>query len=238
MSGTPSWFKSNSLSGFNHFLKNVTQPFDWVDKKVNLVRRIPIVNNFVEGSRNHLGDTAAVAALATGAYFGGSAALAAGEGSTAGSVGGAGVAGGAATLPADVSVGTTGAGGTTGVADGASAGAGGGWQSYARMGGQLMQGQQQPQQQPSVNQLGIIQNPTYQERAAALAVPDVNYAAMQPSSRRLKTPVQASFADIARAGATGEDQVSENGVHIGAIRALNDQISELESAARAKGYQV
>jgi len=217
----------------NEGVSTVMQPFEKVDKTINPVRRIPIVNRAGDIIAAKPGDALAIAA---GAFFGGAAAL--GGGGAAGGAGGGAGAGAGASLPADVSVGTTGAGGSTATAEGGAGAAdsgAAGWQQWAKMGMQ----QQQPlqsQQPPPVDPLPVIQNPSYQEREAQLEVPQ--YALMQPSSRRLKTPVQASLTDIARAGATGQDQVSENGVHIGAIRALNDKISELESAARAKGYDV
>lgn len=68
MSSTKSWFNSNILSGLNHGLKNVTKPLDWVDKKVNLVRKIPAFDHAIDYTRNHLGDAAAVAGAAYGAY--------------------------------------------------------------------------------------------------------------------------------------------------------------------------
>lgn len=83
MSATKSWFNSNILSGLNHGLKNVTQPFDWVDKKVNLVRKIPAVNKAMDYTRNHLGDMAAVTGAAYGAWEA-APALAGGAGADAG----------------------------------------------------------------------------------------------------------------------------------------------------------
>lgn len=68
MSSTKSWFNSNILSGLNHGLKNVTKPFDWVDKKVDLLRKIPAVDHAIDYTRNHLGDSAAVAGAALGAW--------------------------------------------------------------------------------------------------------------------------------------------------------------------------
>lgn len=114
MSDHKSWFHSNTMSGLNHFLDNVTKPFDWVDKKVNFVRKIPVVNNFMDYTRHHMADTAAVAGLAAGAYFGGAALLGEGAGEA-----GAGAAGGAGEGTAMGS-----AAGTLGAADSAAAAGG------------------------------------------------------------------------------------------------------------------
>lgn len=94
---------------------------------------------------------------------------------------------------------------------------------------QQFQQQQEKKRREQIAALTTIANPSFNDRQAALMV---------PSSRSLKTPVQVRMGDIAHAGATGADQVSQNGVQIGSIRALHKQIAQLESAARAKGYKV
>lgn len=73
----------------NNGLSHVMQPFDWIDQKVNPVRKIPIVDRAANIIKAKPGDALAIAA---GAFFGGSAAL---GGGGAGGAGG-GVAGGTA----------------------------------------------------------------------------------------------------------------------------------------------
>jgi hypothetical protein len=94
-------------------------------------------------------------------------------------------------------------------------------------------GQQQQQEDPrkkQLQQLAIIQQPTLEQREAALMV---------DSSRALKTsPGPVSMRDIVHAGASGADQITENGVHIGAIRALHTKIANLEAIAKQRGITV
>jgi hypothetical protein len=92
------------------------------------------------------------------------------------------------------------------------------------------QQQQQRRQQRPLDQLPVYRAPTYDELAARFTV---------PSSRELKTgPGFVSMRALAQAGASGQDQISQNGVHIGAIRALHTDISRLEELARRKGVKV
>lgn len=101
--------------------------------------------------------------------------------------------------------------------------------SQFQQGGGQQQQQDDPRRHP-LNQLAIIQQPTLEQREAALMV---------DSSRTLKTsPGPVSMQAIVHAGATGADQITENGVHIGAIRALHTQIANLEAIAKQRGITV
>jgi len=77
----------------NSGLSTVMQPFEKVDKTINPVRRIPIVNRIGDIVASKPGDAAAIAA---GAFFGGSALMAGAGGGAAGG-GGAVAAGGEGT---------------------------------------------------------------------------------------------------------------------------------------------
>lgn len=94
-------------------------------------------------------------------------------------------------------------------------------------------GQQQQQEDPrkkQLQQLPVMQMPTLEQREAALMV---------DSSRALKTsPGPVSMQAIVHAGASGADQITENGVHIGAIRALHTKIANLEAIAKQRGIAV
>lgn len=96
----------------NSGLSTVMKPFDKVDKTVNPVRRIPIVNRVGDIVANKPGDALA---LAAGAVFGGGAALGGGAGGAAGG----GAEGGLVAGGGDTAMG--GAAGTLGAADSAGA---------------------------------------------------------------------------------------------------------------------
>lgn len=243
----------------NEGLSHVMKPFEYVDKTINPVRKIPIVNRIGNIVAAKPGDAGAIAA---GAYFGGSALLGAGGAGGAGAgaagggyagevgltgadlgtgaaagdgLGGAVAAGGggadAAGLAAADSAAVDAEGAVPGLTQGygaAPAASSSGFHQMPQMGGG------QKQREP-LRQAPIATEPTLEERERALQVQDPN---LVTSSRAKKTPVAVSVAAVAHAGATGKDQVSQNGVHIGAIRALDKQIAQLEAAARTKGIKV
>jgi hypothetical protein len=113
----------------NGGLSTVMKPFDKVDQKVNLVRKIPIVNRISNIVANKPGDALAIAA---GAFYGGAAALGGGGAGGAGGAGaGAGIEGGGA-------IGTTsgfGGVGTDGAVSGLRGGGGGGGGGWGGGGG-------------------------------------------------------------------------------------------------------
>jgi hypothetical protein len=108
----------------NGGLSTVMKPFDKVDQKVNLVRKIPIVNRISNIVANKPGDALAIAA---GAFYGGAAALGGGGAGGAGGAGaGAGIEGGGAigTTSGFGGVGTDGA--VSGLSGASGIGGGGG----------------------------------------------------------------------------------------------------------------
>lgn len=256
----------------NEVGSHIMKPFEYVDKTINPVRKIPIVNRIGDIVANKPGD---VGALVAGAYFGGGALMGGQSAGGAGSGAGAGgVEGGSGFVfnpavdsqlassqlgltAADTAPGLVSAGGGADVAglaqldsdavvaEGAEPGLTTSYGSSAMpeasstpssfQMGQQQQKSHRPDVTPSAVQFG---DTTLQERLNALQLPEDGIVA---SSRALKTPVPAhddSMRALAVMGASGRDKVSENGVHIGSIRALDKQIAQLEAVARKKGIKV
>jgi hypothetical protein len=103
----------------NAGLSTVMKPFDKVDKTINPVRKIPIVNRAGDIIANKPGDALAITA---GAVFGGGAALAGGAGGAgAGAGAGAGEVGGGGLVAGGGGTAMGGSAGTLGAADSAAA---------------------------------------------------------------------------------------------------------------------
>jgi hypothetical protein len=237
----------------NEVGSHIMQPFEYVDKTINPVRKIPIVNRVGDIVANKPGD---VGALVAGAYFGagalgggaggGGAGAGAGGGSYLGETGltsgeltdGAGVVGGGsgadvgglATLDSGA-VSAEGAepGLTTSYGSASTSGTSSNWQPQ----------QQQQHQRPALRPIDVVHAVPYDQQLARFQIEGGDTVT---SSRAAKTPMhaggQASMVALAQQGASGRDRISQNGVHIGAIKALNDQISRLEAEAKRRGIKV
>lgn len=220
-----SWFHSNIMSGANHFVHNITQPFDWVDSKVNLLRRIPVFNTAVEYMRDHGADTAAIVAAAVAAYYGGSYLAAGSEGGAgagAGAAGGTAMGGAAGELGAVDSaaaseglgltaadVGGTSSAGLTSVNGVSSAPA---WAKWARLGGNAMQQMGGKKDDRPLEESDVktdtppLQNP---------------YATSSKAAKTLPTgDVSMSLAR----GAAGTDAIDQAGVQMAAVQELSKRL--------------
>lgn len=220
----------------NSGLSTAMKPFDKVDKTINPVRKIPIVDRLGNIIAAKPGDAAAIAA---GAVFGGAAAL---GGGGAGGVGGAGAGGGylgeAGLTSAEL---TDGAG--TAFAGGSGADVGGlaalDSQAVAAEGAEPgLTSSYSASPAKGLTQKGKLPGQQQRQKPAVQWVPgidgpsDADYAAIQrsdettiaQSSKGVKTPAPM---EVARKGLQAGHPIDVNGAHILAIQRLNGEIDAM-----------